>query len=193
MKSANFFTTACVFEGSLAVIALILGWLADIQPIAFVHLSESALLIGVVATLPLLLIFMTIQHLPYPSVKQIKQLLESTLGLNLERLHWTDLMVLALIAGFSEELLFRGFLQPWLEQWGVSVGLIGSNLIFGLVHAVTPLYAIFATLTGLYLGLSMDYQGERNLLIPIVIHSLYDFVAFLVILRNFRQQLQRAQ
>jgi membrane protease YdiL (CAAX protease family) len=67
--------------------------------------------------------------------------------------------------------------------------LIASSIIFGLVHAVTPLYALLATLVGIYLGLAMDYGGERNLLTPIIIHGLYDFLAFLVIVRTYRSNL----
>jgi hypothetical protein len=37
--------------------------------------------------------------------------------------------------------------------------------------------------------MSLDYGAERNLLTPIVIHSLYDFIAFIVILRNYRKSL----
>jgi membrane protease YdiL (CAAX protease family) len=130
------------------------------------------------------------QQLPYPPLQKIRSLLLETLGARLYRQHWTDLLILASIAGFSEELLFRGALQPWLENaWNPTTGLIASNLIFALVHAVTPLYAVLAMLMGLYLGTSLDYSGERNLLIPIVIHALYDFVAFFVILRNYRNNL----
>ena len=98
----------------------------------------------------------------------------------------------ATIAGFSEELLFRGALQPWLENvTGIPTGLVISNAIFALVHAVTPLYALLAMLMGLYLGISLDYGGERNLITPIVIHGFYDFVAFIAILRDYRNNLSK--
>jgi membrane protease YdiL (CAAX protease family) len=96
-------------------------------------------------------------------------------------------MVLSAIAGFSEELLFRGVIQPWLESsWGMTAGLLVSNIIFGLAHAVTPLYAVLATLVGIYLSLSLDYGGDRNLLLPMVIHGLYDFLAFMALIRTYR-------
>ena len=122
--------------------------------------------------------------------QQVKRTLLETLAPSMHRYHWTDLFVLGAIAGITEEILFRGVIQPWMESsWGMTSGLIASSIIFGLVHAVTPLYALLATLVGIYLGLAMDYGGERNLLTPIIIHGLYDFLAFLVIVRTYRSNL----
>ena len=59
-------------------------------------------------------------------------------------------------------------------------------MIFGLVHAVTPLYAVLAAFVGIYLGLSLDYGGDRNLLTPVIIHGLYDFLAFVALMRVYR-------
>jgi membrane protease YdiL (CAAX protease family) len=99
------------------------------------------------------------------------------------------LLYLGLLAGVSEEILFRGFLQPWFErEWGWAGGIVFSNLIFALVHWVTPLYALLAGLTGAYLGVSLDITGERNLLVPILIHAVYDFMAFLAVAQTFRKQ-----
>ncbi|MDD1621185.1 MAG: CPBP family intramembrane metalloprotease [Methylococcaceae bacterium] len=190
IKTENFFRAACYFEGSLVIVAIGLGWIADVDPFASLIFSETALAEGLLATLPLLILFFVLQQLPYTALQKIRYLLLETLGPRLYRQHWTDLLILASIAGFSEEMLFRGVLQPWLENaWNMTAGLVASNLIFALVHAVTPLYALLAMLVGLYLGLCLDYGGERNLLIPMVIHSLYDFVAFVVILRNYRNNL----
>ena len=75
------------------------------------------------------------------------------------------------------------------SSWGVTAGLIGSNILFGLVHAITPLYTVLATLVGIYLGLALDIGGDRNLLTPIIIHGLYDFLAFLALMRSYRASL----
>lgn len=188
--AANFYRVACYFEAALTLVALVLGWLVDIDPFADLTLDESALLHGLLLTLPLLLLFFGLQAIPLKALEKIRRLLLETLGPRLYRCHWTDLLILAAIAGFSEEVLFRGALQPWLENTlGMTAGLWVSNAVFALVHAVTPLYALLALLMGLYLGLSLDYGGGRNLLTPIVIHGVYDFIAFLVILRNYRNSL----
>jgi len=186
-KKDNFFKLACYFEASLILVAVVLGWIAGIDPFADLHFSEPAIVHGILGTAPLFLLFLALYQLPFDTVRQIHQILKDTLGPSMQHYHWTDLFVLAAIAGFSEELLFRGVIQPWMESsWGMLAGLVGSNIIFGLVHAVTPLYALLAGLVGIYLGLSMDYGESRNLLTPVVIHGLYDFLAFLVILRGYR-------
>lgn len=194
MKSQNpaqFFKTACLFEASLILLAIFLGWIADIDPFAHIRFSETAVFYGLIGTLPLFILFQAMQYLPYPEIQKIRRLLMETLGPSLKHCNWADLMVLAGIAGIAEEILFRGVLQPWLENhWGLNAGLLLSNLVFGAVHAVTPLYFIVATLVGIYLGLSLDYGGERNLLVPIIIHGLYDFLAFLVIMRAYKNQLE---
>jgi membrane protease YdiL (CAAX protease family) len=186
----NFFRFACLFEASLTLLALLLGWVVDVDPFADLQYSEAGLVLGLQATIPVVLLFFALQSMSYAPLRNIRQLLLETMGARLNRCNWSDLFILALIAGFSEEVLFRGVLQPWLEHTtGMMAGLLLSNLLFALVHAVTPLYALLAMLMGVYLGLSLDYGGERNLLTPIIAHALYDFVAFLVILRNYRQTL----
>lgn len=187
IKPENFFKTACYFESSLIIVAVALGWVAEIDPFEHIYFSESAVMYGLFGTLPLFLIFLALEQMPFPSVQNIRQILIETLAPGLHRYHWADLFILAIIAGVSEEVLFRGVIQPWMENsWGMMAGLIVSNLLFGLVHAITPLYAVLATAVGIYLGLFLDYGGERNLLTPIVIHAVYDFLAFLAIMKTYR-------
>ncbi len=186
-NSEDFLSKACIFEASLVLVALFLGWFADINPFDNLRFSETAIAFACIATIPLYLMFLGFEQVQTESVIRIRKLLLDTLGANLHAYHWTDLFILAAIAGFSEELLFRGVIQPWLESsWGMTAGLLISNVIFGLVHAVTPLYAVLAALVGIYLSFSLDYGGDRNLLIPIIIHGLYDFLAFLALMRAYR-------
>jgi membrane protease YdiL (CAAX protease family) len=53
--------------------------------------------------------------------------------------------------------------------------------LFGLLHFITPSYALFAGLTGLYLG--GLWILTRNLLVPITAHGAYDFLALVYLTR----------
>jgi membrane protease YdiL (CAAX protease family) len=189
-KVDDFFKAACLFEASLTVVALILGWIAHVNPFEKLYFSQTALIVGIIGTVPLFLLFLALEKMQGDSIATIRKLLLQTLGSALHRYHWSDLFTLAAIAGISEELLFRGVIQPWLESTlGMAAGLIGCNILFGLVHSVTPLYALMATVVGIYFSLSMDYGGDRNLLTPIIIHALYDFLAFVALMRAYRASL----
>lgn len=192
IKTEIFFKTACCFEGALVLVAMLLGWIADINPFEFIIFNEQAIINGIIGALPLCLIFMALNQLQLSSLQKIKQTLHATLGPCLHKRHWTDLFILAAIAGIAEEILFRGVIQPWIENsWGMAVGLVISSVVFGLVHAITALYFAMAMAVSIYLGLYLDYAGTRNLLTPIIIHGLYDFFAFIVILRSYRIVLQK--
>lgn len=194
IKPENFFKTACYFEGSLIFLAIFLGWIADIDPFEHIIFSENAVLYGLFGTVPLFLLFLAMEHMAIPSIQKIRQVLLETLCPSMYKYHWTDLFIVAAIAGISEEILFRGVIQPWMENsWGMMTGLIASNILFGLVHAVTPLYAVLAACVGIYLGLFLDYSGERNLLTPIVIHGAYDFLAFLALMKAYRKNLKETE
>jgi uncharacterized protein len=190
MDSAKFYKTACIFEASLILVALFLAWIADLDPFANLYYSETAIAIGVLGTMPLFFLFLCLEYFPHKSLVDIKDLLLKTLAPGLYQRHWSDLLTLAAIAGISEELLFRGVIQPWIaDSWGITVGIWASNIIFGLVHAITPMYALLVTMVGVYLSWSMTIGGGNNLLTPIIIHSLYDFLAFVALMRMYKASL----
>jgi len=103
-----------------------------------------------------------------------------------------DLIVIALLAGVGEELFFRGWLQNFListiEIW---LGILIASAIFGLFHYLSGTYAIYAGLTGLYLG--VIYQVSGNLYIVMAIHALYDFIALVYLLRQGKSEEARIQ
>jgi uncharacterized protein len=78
----------------------------------------------------------------------------------------------AIAAPFFEETLFRGFILPsltrYMPTWGA---VLASSLLFAVVHLslseVAPLTAL-----GIVLGFS--YVKTRNLLVPMVLHGLWN-------------------
>lgn len=87
-------------------------------------------------------------------------------------------------AGVSEEALFRGVLQPILqEQWGRAPGLWAASGVFGAAHLagvdgeLNVGGALFATAAGAYFGWLYNQDGNR-LAGPIAAHFWYDFMIF---------------
>jgi membrane protease YdiL (CAAX protease family) len=122
-----------------------------------------------------------------PAIRRLTILVEQELGPFLARLSSLELGILAAVAGFSEEVLFRGVLLPALSRELSSAGgLLASSVLFGLVHFASRTYALVAGIMGLYLGILFLLTG--SLLVPIVSHALYDYAALLVLIRRTRQR-----
>ncbi|MHA7873533.1 MAG: CPBP family intramembrane glutamic endopeptidase, partial [Hyphococcus sp.] len=86
------------------------------------------------------------------------------------------IVAMAIGAGVCEELLFRGVLQTWINGFApVLIAIIVSNVVFGLLHMRTAMYAVIAGCVGAYFGAL--YALTDNLLTAIVAHGLYDAVA----------------
>ena len=119
---------------------------------------------------------------------RIRRFLREALGGPLSACGWLDLCGLALLAGVSEEIVFRGVLEPWLSGWGPVVGFVVCNFLFGICHAVTPTYAVLAALMGAYLSTTLWWTKEPNLIVPIFCHALYDLVAFAVVRDSYRRR-----
>ena len=98
----DFFKSACYFEASLVLVAVFLGWIAGIDPFENLHFSEAAIAYGMIGTAPLFLMFLALEQMQGKSVVNIRKLLLNTLGPGLHRYHWTDLFMLAAIAGIAE-------------------------------------------------------------------------------------------
>lgn len=189
----DFLNMAFWFEGSMIGIAWLIGWFVDVNPFANLSVDGSALFWGMIGTLPLFLLFLLFYRFPVGPLHPIKNSLLEILGPVFSVCGRYELAILAVVAGISEEVLFRGLLQPWLEGLlGLTGGVILSNVIFGLLHWITPMYAVIAGLIGLYLAYMMDVTGSRFLLTPIVIHALYDFLAFLIVAETYRLQQKNA-
>lgn len=179
----QFLNFAGVVEGGLALLALGLAWTFSVEPHPLDRLAWNgpAFAFGVLATAPLFLTFILVYWLPVPACRTIRKFLSAELAPSLARLTWFDLILLAVLAGFSEELLFRGVLEPW-------IGRAWSNVLFGFAHLVTPLYGLLTLIVGYYLSWLMTLPSEGHLVTPMVTHALHDYLAFLVIVWLHRRE-----
>ena len=183
---SQFLTGATVFEGGLLLVAFLLGWLVDIHPTSHLYWSWEDFGLGILATGPMLLLLAAAWLSPFGSLRRIRELVRDLLGPFLVRCRLIDLLFLALLAGVCEEVLFRGLVYLFLDQWSNSLAVIVSSVIFALAHAVTPFYTFFAGILGLYLCALIASDPTPNLLIPMTAHTLYDFVGLILIARDFR-------
>ncbi|MGB7326100.1 MAG: type II CAAX endopeptidase family protein [Rubripirellula sp.] len=209
----DFFFTAVLFESALGVIAIVLGWL--LGPDARAAIPEIDLTwpidweslrpigvglgYGLIATIPMLLAIEALRRLPWEPVRKLERLSDDGVIQSLLQLRASEMIVISLCAGIGEELLFRGWLMPWLSQgWSavqpaevsapiaMAVGLVGSSIAFGLVHPLTKLYIVVATVMGFYFGGLLIWSG--NLLVPITAHAAYDTVQLIMTARSARKQ-----
>src|SRR5262249_8615670 len=129
---------AIAVEGGLVVAAIVLGWFFDQHPLNRCSFEITAVLWGVVATVPLLGIFALLDRWPIGPFKRLKEFTEKTVRPMLAPCTVVDLIGISCLAGLGEEMLFRGLIQDalaaqlptWLAIWLTAVA-------FGLVHAVT--------------------------------------------------------
>ncbi len=184
---SQFLTGAGLFEGALLLVAFALGFIVDVHPTAELVWSWQDFGVGLLATVPMLFLLAACFLSNANGLRQIRNFLSETLGPLLDRCRIVDIVFLALLAGICEEVLFRGLLYQWIRAWNATLAIIVCNLLFALAHSITPLYAMLAGFIGLYLTALMTVDSTPNLLIPMTAHAAYDFVAFLVILWDYRR------
>ncbi len=172
-----------LLEAACIPAALGLGWLMGHNPTDTLRWSPSALGLGVAAAVPAWLAVVAMRRSRPRFFEPLLRLIDELLVPAFAR--WTrgELLLVSLLAGVGEELLFRGVVQRALESpLGLWPALVVASLIFGAVHAINASYAVFATLMGIYLGWLWVVSG--NLLVPIAAHAAYDFVTLVYLRRK---------
>lgn len=200
------FVTAVLFESSLALLALFLGW--ALGPSARDLVPElnadqiwpvvSGLGQGLAAALPILAVVEMIRRIPWEPILELERLTDDAMIKSMLKLRPSELIVISLCAGIGEELLFRGWLMYWLvdvlalaspqgHPTGILIGaLVTSSVVFGFFHPITRLYIFLATLMGIYFGALVIWTG--NLLVPITAHAAYDAAQLLITKREIRKE-----
>ena len=122
-----------------------------------------------VALLPLLIIpvLETPAARSWVGLRSLRHNVDSLLVPLFGNLSWFEMVLMAVLAGLSEEVFFRGVLQR-------EIGLVAASIAFGLLHTVSVSYVIWAAAVGLYLGFWVHLM--QNLWPAIVAHIVIDFV-----------------
>jgi uncharacterized protein len=169
------------------VLALAASGLLGTTPLDQLRPSWKGVLWGVLATIPLLTLLWWILERAGGRLRELVEFVTEHLGPLIARRSVLVLALLSALAGFAEELLFRGVLQDGLGRLLPSqIALIVSSVLFGLAHFATSTYAVLAGVMGVYLGLL--YQAQGSLFAPMVTHGLYDLIALVLVARRYQTQ-----
>ncbi len=174
---------AVTVEGALALLAWAFGWFLNQPPLSDWRWSVRDGLVGVAASLPLLGLLLLLLRWPIGPLRHIERLSHEVLGPIFAVCSLGELLLIAGLAGVGEEMFFRGFLQGVLARsLGIWPGLVFASVVFGVLHWLTPTYAVLATLMGAYLG--AIWLWTDNLLVPVIAHGLYDLIALVTLTRR---------
>jgi membrane protease YdiL (CAAX protease family) len=138
-----------------------------------VSITPAAIGLGALCVLPFYVLFYVLDSIEdrFPALQDIST---ATEGAVLGLLGSTFKPVFALLvstavgvaAGVGEEMMFRGILQYEItKRLGSAPAVVLSSVVFGMLHAVTPWYALLASLASVYFGVVYSYTG--NLVVPI--------------------------
>lgn len=167
---------AVVFESGVLALAIGVGWVVSVDPFAGLAFRLDHLGVGLAATVPPVVALWLLERSTASAVVEFRRMVEELVGPLFADAPVTHVVALALMAGVAEEALFRGVVQGGLTGLtGWLPALLIASVLFGVVHWLSGLYALLAGVVGLYLG--GLYLLTGNLLVPIVVHVLYDVVA----------------
>lgn len=172
-----------VFQGSLIPVALLLGALLGVPLLTQFDWTVDAILLGVLATLPMLGFLALLAASGLAAYRRLESQVRGFLHSLFRGAPAGSVVLLALLAGFGEEMLIRGVLQGWLTEYLPAVwAILLASVFFGLAHYLSGFYFLFATVIGIYLGVVYHLTG--NLLVVSVAHALYDWVVIRIYLRS---------
>lgn len=176
------FLIALAGTALLGVVAYGLSFLFGTPLAPQFYWSTKDAAIGLAGTLPLIALLWWFMKTPRTAIARFRQSqieFFAQIGFRFTPLR---ILFMALFAGIFEELLFRGILQTGAAKiMPMVAAILLSNLIFGLVHWRSAIYALIAGLVGVWIGVLFALTG--NLLAPIVTHAVYDIVALAVTAR----------
>lgn len=166
-----------VLEAALLLVAAVWIHFAHIELLPTFAYKLQPILFGVLTgctTVALSFICLTVGK-RISIFAELRKMSEDFLVPLMAKLNVFDMLVLSIISGFCEEVLFRGIIQAQL-------GIAAASVLFGIFHDPTfrqKGYVLLATVAGLALGYL--YQSTGNLWSCITAHSLHNTISMLLL------------
>ncbi len=164
------------FEGGLVLLAWGLGAWLGTPAFGALRLTWPGALWGAAASLPLLASLALAIRSDWPPFARLRRMIHRIVSELFVSCTVADIALISALAGIGEEALFRGVVQPYLtgtvDLWAA---IAVTSVAFGLAHYLSLAYAIYAAVVSAWLGFLLI--AFDNLLVPITVHALYDFLA----------------
>ena len=182
------FATALTFELGLGLVGVFVCWLFGFSGFETIGASDAVWTapvgLAILLTVPPWLCLLASQNISVEPLIRFREMVAKRIRPMFANCSIGQIALLSISAGVGEELLFRGCVQRLLERshpstFGLVAGLILTNLLFGMAHALSWTYFWWAFGMGLYL--SVIYSATGDLIYPLAIHGFYDFLALVYI------------
>ncbi len=171
------------FEAAIGVIGVAAALMFRIPLLPTLTLSGHAVLVSAAGILVLTLMLLLVVRSSWPPFGRIREQLDRTLGVLFRNASVPALLALSLVAGFGEEILFRGALQQGLDVLMPTIlAVVLANVVFAFAHLITITYGILALLMGGVL--SAVFLFSDSLIAAALTHAVYDFIALVYYLRR---------
>lgn len=175
-RHRQFLLLGTLGQGGLAVVAALIAAFISPNPLAGLGASWRDIWLGVLISLPLFGGFIYFWQARASHWRRIRELLDAVLVPMIRSAAYWHLALVSALAGFGEELLFRGIIQAELaERVPAWLALLVASLCFGLAHSITRAYIIVTFAIGLLLGALVLITD--SLVLVMIIHAVYDFLA----------------
>jgi len=189
IKQKDLLSIVIIVEGMIFVFAVIWAYFSKINPFGKIYFDISDIFYSLLFGLIILAINFFSINIISKYVYFFKKLKESydDMSMIANNVNLWGALVIAIVSGFSEEFLFRGILQ---EQFGIII----ASVFFGLFHIgnkKTFYYGIYAIFIGFLLG--YFYLTTENLLVPIIVHVLNNFLALPYMRYYYRRYVKPAE
>jgi CAAX protease family protein len=167
----RFVALAAAFYAALLFVAAVLGVLTGRNVLAFGDQAPLDLLVGVAVACGTVALGVVFYRLS-PTLRELSDELAPRL---IDGARTRDLILVAVMSGVGEEVLFRGALQPEL-------GLVATSLLFGALH-VGPdrrylVWTVWAVGAGFLFGFLYVWTG--GILAPATAHVLHNAATLLL-------------
>lgn len=178
-STSHFVVLALLVEGTLALIGIGAGAWSGLSWSPMFRLVDGALLLGVLGGvglfgLHMLLLFPGGKR--NPLYRHIYKPLRHFLEPRLPDVGLGSIVLVAVLSGVGEEILFRGWLQT-------QTGIVTASVLFGVAHIWgkegIP-YGLYAIGMGFVLGGLFEYTGQ-TLWAPVLAHAVNNLLGFLAL------------